>query len=82
MKYLIYAAVFCYVLYAATAMAQGYTTLPNGQVVFTPQPSDFQSQQFYAPQGGAPVGYGIKSGDVQLYIPYRGGPSYVLQDDQ
>lgn len=82
MKYLIYAFVLFYVLYVATAMGQGYTTLPNGQVVFTPQPRDFQSPQYFDTKGGPPIGYGVRSGDVELFVPYNGGPTYTLQDDK
>lgn len=82
MKYMIYAFVLFYALYVATAMAQGYTTLPNGQVVFTPQPRDYQSPQYFDPKGGPPVGYGVRSGDVELYVPYNGGPTYTFQDDK
>lgn len=82
MKVIVYAIVLSYALYAVTALGQGYTTLPNGQQVFTPQPRDYQTPQYFSPQGGPPVGYGVRSGDVELFVPYRGGPSYVIQDDQ
>jgi len=82
MKQIIYAVVLFYALYAATAMAQGYVTMPDGQTLFTPQPRDFPAPQFYEPHGGPPVGYGVRSGDVDLYVPYGGGPTQVYQDEQ
>lgn len=77
---MVYAFVLIYVLYAAVAMAQGYDTLPDGEVIFTPQPRDYASPQYYRPEGGPPVGYGVRSGDVQLYVPYHGGATQVIQD--
>lgn len=80
MKYFVYSVVLIYALYAVAAMAQGYDTLPDGDLVFTPQPRDYPSPQFYEPHGGPPVGYGVRSGDVMLYVPYQGGPTQVMQD--
>ena len=66
----------------AALLVQGFTMLPNGQMVFTPQPRDFPSPQYYRPEGGPPIGYGVRSSDPELFVPYGGGPtSPILNGD-
>jgi hypothetical protein len=64
-------------LIAPPALAQGYSTLPDGETVFSPQPNDLPVRQYYAPQGGPPVGNIIATPDVDVYVQYRGGTSFV-----
>lgn len=74
MKALIVAALVA----ASPAFGQGYETLPNGETMFSPQPNDYPVRQYYHPQGGPPAGYTVQTPDVDIYVPYRGGPSYAL----
>lgn len=74
MKTLILAA-----LVAATpALGQGYEMLPNGETVFSPQPPNLPTREYYSPQGGPPIGYTVTTPDVDVYVPYRGGPIYAV----
>lgn len=65
-------------LIAPPALAQGYTTLPDGETVFSPQPPNLPTREYYSPQGGPPIGYTVTTPDVDVYVPYRGGPSYSV----
>lgn len=68
-------------LIASPALAQGYTTMPDGEVLYSPQRRDFPVRQYQEPQGGPPVGYTITTPNVDVYIPYRGGPSYAIPNE-
>ena len=68
------------ILFASIILAQGFTMLPNGRMVFSPEPRDNPSPQYYDPKGGPPIGYGVRNGDVDLYVPWQGGPTYSLPE--
>ena len=65
-------------LAAGPAAAQGYTTLPDGETLYSPQPDTMPTRQYYQPNGGPPVGYTVQTPNVDIFYPYAGGPSYTI----